>query len=139
MASPTRNIPLMDTSSLSDHDIVMRVIHQKSGNVLGKNIIAATSFWRRLRGYMFFEKPPQSFDGLYFPQCKLVHNSFVRFPIDVVFIDKAHAIVAIIRGFRPWSFSRIYFKAAHAIEFPAGTVNESVVPGDKLSLEFLGD
>lgn len=85
---------------------------------------------------MFYENPPQSFDGLYFPQCKLVHNSFVRFPIDVVFIDKADTVVAVLHRLRPWRFSWIYFSAAHAIEFPAGTVPESVVPGDRLSLEF---
>lgn len=85
---------------------------------------------------MFYTRPPQTFDGLYFPQCKLVHNSFVRFPIDVVFLNKANVVVAVIRNFLPWRFSRIYFSAVHAIEFPAGAVPESLVAGDELSLLF---
>jgi uncharacterized membrane protein (UPF0127 family) len=113
----------------------MKVVHQKSGTVLGSNVKAATSFWRRLRGYMFYVRPPSDFDGLYFPDTNGVHNSFVRFSLDVVFISKTNAVVEVIRGFRPWRFSRIYLKAAHVIEFPAGTIPETVMPGDQLALE----
>lgn len=113
----------------------MKAIHQKSGIILGKNIVAATSFWQRLRGYMFYSTPPVSFDGLYFPRCNLVHNSFVRFELDVIFIDRKDSIVAVIRRFRPWRFSRLYPKAMHVIEFPAGNVPDLIHPGDKIIFE----
>lgn len=110
----------------------MKVVHQKTNTVLGKNLVSATSFWRRLRGYMFYQSPRLHFDGLFFPQSRSAHNCFVRFPIDVVFIDKNWEIVKILRGFRPWRFSGVYFNASHMLEFPAGTVESSVVVGDKL-------
>lgn len=113
----------------------MKIIHQNSGQVLGKNIRTAVSFWQRLRGYMLYASPPFEFDGLYFPNCNQVHNSFVRFSLDVIFIDKSNLVVSVIRNFRPWRFSGIYPNAAHAIEFPAGRVPQTVVPGDKLILE----
>ncbi len=110
----------------------MKIIHQKTNTVLGKNLVRATSFWRRLRGYMFYESPKLHFDGLFFPHSRSAHNFFVRFPIDVVFIDENWEIVKILRGFRPWRFSGMYFNATHMLEFPAGTVEPSVSVGDKL-------
>ncbi len=112
--------------------VLVKIIHQKSGIVLGSNVRTATSFWRRLRGYMFYAKPPTEFDGLYFPNSKIVHNSFVRFSLDVIFIDRSNTVVKVIRGFRPWRISKNYRMAAHAVEFPAGSVPESVTSGDQL-------
>lgn len=113
----------------------MKIIHEKTGLVLGEQVVCADSFRKRLTGYMFYKQPPEHFDGLFFKNCKLVHNSFVRISLDVIFIDHRHAVVKVIRGFRPWKFSRIYFRAAHAIEFPTGTVPFSVSDGDLLVLE----
>ncbi len=84
---------------------------------------------------MFYTSPPSAFDGLYFPNSNIVHNSFVRFSLDVIFISKSNMVVKVLRGFRPWRFSRMFLKAAHAIEFPAGTVPEAVMPGDQIILE----
>jgi uncharacterized membrane protein (UPF0127 family) len=75
------------------------------------------------------------FDGLYFPNANIVHNSFVRFSLDVIFISRSNTVIKVIRGFRPWRFSRIYLKAAHVVEFPAGAVPEAVTTGDQLILE----
>ena len=48
---------------------------------------------------------------------------------------KNNLVVRVIRCFRPWRFSSIQFGAAHAVEFPAGTVPNQVSTGDKLILE----
>ena len=113
----------------------MKVIHRESGTVLGQRVVTATSFWRRLRGYMLYAQPPSEFDGIYFPKCNQLHNSFVRFSLDLIFIDRQNVVVAVVRGFRPWRFTRIYFKAAHALEFPAGRLPESISIGDHIVLE----
>lgn len=115
----------------------MRIIHQKSRVVLGENIIKATSFFRRLRGYMFYRTPKQSFDGLYFPNAKTIHNCFVRFSIDAIFIDKNYKVVKVIKGFKPWRFSGIYLKASHVIELPQNVIPKTLEVGDMLLLEGL--
>lgn len=110
----------------------MKIIHEKSQSVLGCNIVPATSFIRRLRGYMFYKSPKQKFDGIYFPNAKTIHNCFVRFPIDAIFIDKNNHIVKILKGFKPWRFSLIYLSASHVIELPQNTVTDVIQVGDKL-------
>lgn len=112
----------------------MKIIHSETGMQIGQNLKPAiTFFWPRLIGFIF-RKSPKPYDGIYFPKCNWVHNSFVRFPIDVVFIQAYGLIVGIIRGFRPWSFSRVYFKAQHTIEFAIGVLPVTVKIGDHLDV-----
>ncbi len=114
----------------------MRVIHVKTGDVIAKDVKVAASIWPRLVGFTFKKAPrDRDYDGIYFPNCKWVHNSFVRFSLDVVFIEKRGRVVAISRGLRPWKFSKLYFNAVHALEFVAGTVSLEVAVGDQLLLE----
>jgi uncharacterized membrane protein (UPF0127 family) len=112
----------------------MRITHRESGTVLAERALTATTFWRRLTGYMFLKSPDQPFDGIYFPGANWLHNSFVRFPLDVIFTNDEGTVVAVLRGFKPWRFSPMFLKARNAIEFPAGRVPNSVKPGDRILL-----
>jgi uncharacterized membrane protein (UPF0127 family) len=45
---------------------------------------------------------------------------FMRFAIDVVFVDKARTIVKIVPNLRPWRIA-MALRAKSALELPAGT------------------
>ena len=63
----------------------------------------ATSFASRFRGLMgAAQLPPRS--GLLLPRTSSVHTHFMRFPIDVVFLD-GERIVAVRRALKPWRFA----------------------------------
>lgn len=111
----------------------MKITYDKTARVLGRKIRVTDGLWIRLRGWMFQESM-EPFDGLYIPWSKSVHNFFVQFPIDVVFINGENQIVKILRNFRPWQISGIYLRARHVIELPAGTVDSSISEGDYLKL-----
>jgi uncharacterized protein len=49
-----------------------------------------------------------------------VHTFFMRFPIDVVFLDKQDRIVKVVHDLRPWRFAGAR-RAAAVLELPAGT------------------
>lgn len=110
----------------------MKVVHKKTNITLGEDVRMATSFMERLQGLMFAKN--MIGDGLMLEPCTSVHNCFVRFPIDVVFLDRDNRVVKIIRNFKPWRFSWIYFSARRALELPAGTVPENIVRGDELEV-----
>jgi uncharacterized membrane protein (UPF0127 family) len=40
--------------------------------------------------------------GLLLPRTRSVHTHFMRFPIDVVFLDSAQRVVRIVPSLRPW-------------------------------------
>jgi uncharacterized membrane protein (UPF0127 family) len=78
----------------------------------------ATSFVSRFRGLMgVAQLAPET--GLLLPRTSSVHTHFMRFPIDVVFLDGERRIVSIAAALRPWRLARA--KGATAVlELAAG-------------------
>lgn len=111
----------------------MKIIHKRTNIVLGSNIRKATSFRDRLLGLMFLDEM-KNMDGLLIEPCRSIHNFFVRFPIDVVFISKSNKVVKVLRNFRPWYVSGIYFRASKTLELPAGALHDDIKPGDQLEV-----
>ena len=67
--------------------------------------------------------------------CSSIHTFFMRFPIDVVFVDKNRRVVKTAGHVKPW---RILLggKGAHAvIELPAGALDTTEIKsGDQLDI-----
>lgn len=73
--------------------------------------------------------------GLLIKPCSSIHTFFMRFPIDVVFVDKDARVVKTATAVKPWRFL-LGGKGAHAvIELPAGALNNpGMKPGDQLDI-----
>ena len=65
----------------------------------------ASSFASRFRGLMGVASLPPG-TALLLPRTSSVHTHFMRFPIDVVFLDSERRIVSITRAVRPWRFAK---------------------------------
>jgi uncharacterized membrane protein (UPF0127 family) len=50
----------------------------------------------------------------------------MKFPIDVVFLDKDDRIVALVRDLSPNRLTTVYRKASAVLELPAGTITTGV-------------
>ena len=78
----------------------------------------ASSFASRFRGLMGVAQLPPG-TGLLLPRTSSVHTHFMRFPIDVVFLDSERSVVSIVPALRPWRFAKA--KAADSVlELAAG-------------------
>lgn len=85
----------------------------------------ASSFASRFRGLMGAAQLPPG-TGLLLPRTGSVHTHFMRFPLDVVFLDRERRIVSVARAVRPWRFAKA--KGADSVlELAAGE-------GDRLGL-----
>ena len=78
----------------------------------------ATSFAARFRGLMGVAALPAG-EGLLLPRTRSVHTHFMRFPIDVVFLDDERRIVAIRPALRPWRMASAK-NARSVLELAAG-------------------
>ena len=85
----------------------------------------AESWWARLRGLGRRREPPDGW-GLLFPRCRSVHTFGMRFPIDLVFLDRHGWPIAIRRGVQPGRIVR-HRKAAAVIETKAGDADRHFV------------
>jgi uncharacterized membrane protein (UPF0127 family) len=74
------------------------------------------------------------FSALVLAPCAAVHTMFMRFAIDVVFVDRRGRAVHIVPALAPWRAAMAV--SAHAvIELPAGTLTSREVSiGDSLYL-----
>ncbi|WP_051309756.1 DUF192 domain-containing protein [Desulfogranum japonicum] len=72
--------------------------------------------------------------GLLISPCNQVHTFFMRFVIDVVFLDSENHIVKICPAMRPWRLSPMVFKAKAVLELPEGE-SAGLEVGEQLILE----
>lgn len=79
----------------------------------------ANTFLKRLRGLMFRSRL-ESGRGLLLAPCDGVHMFFMRFAIDVVYLDKNFCIKKIVHNLRPWLGLSVCFGAWGALELSSG-------------------
>lgn len=95
----------------------------------------ARSFLARLKGLMGHQGL-QAGEGLLIDPCSSVHSYFMRFPIDVIFVDRTHTVVGLTPEMapnRPYAGAR---RARYVIELPAGVIAASKTQiGDVLRIE----
>ncbi len=79
----------------------------------------ADNFFGRLRGLMFRRRLEEG-KGLLLAPCNSVHMLFMRFAIDVVYLDENFCIKKIVRDLTPWLGVSACFGAWGALELPSG-------------------
>ena len=92
----------------------------------------ADRFWARLIGLML-ARPLPAGAGLVIVPCSSIHTQFMRFPIDVLYVNKQDEIVGIDRDLRPWRIGRFYKKVHYVVELPAGGADVCQV-GDRIAI-----
>ena len=83
------------------------------------NVLRADSFFTRFAGLMFRKKLPAA-TGLFLAPCNSVHMCFMRFAIDVVYLDKEYNIVKVVKNLSPWLGLSMCPKAWAVLEMTAG-------------------
>lgn len=74
--------------------------------------------------------------GLIIEPCSGVVSFFMRFPIDVVFLDKDRKVVHLVEDMKPWKTSKVLRAAKLVVELPSGTVATTGTQlGDSISIE----
>lgn len=78
----------------------------------------ADTFFSRLTG-LLFSSPLQPGHALLIVPCAAVHTAFMRFAIDVVFLDRAGRIKKIVPHLKPWRATACA-EAHQTLELAAG-------------------
>jgi len=108
-------------------------LKREDGTVVCDRCTVADSPVTRLRGLLGRDGLEQG-EGLLLRPASSIHTFFMRFPIDVVFLDRALVVVGIADGVDPWrAASQRGAKAV--IELPAGeSSRRGLTVGDQLTL-----
>ena len=111
----------------------MRCFNPKTQQVIAENLTLNNTFFSRLIGLMGKKSlPPGS--GIILKPCTQIHTCFMRFNIDVIFLDDNLEVLHVIENMPPWRISPLFLKARYTVELPAGTLKGSVKKGEILAL-----
>ena len=97
-------------------------------------VIIADSFLARFAGLMLRQKLPPA-TGLLLAPCNSVHMCFMRFAIDVVYLDKDFTVIKVAKGLKPWIGLSMCRKAWAVFEMSAG---EADICGLKVGKKLIG-
>jgi uncharacterized protein len=112
-----------------------RVVHVGSDRVLAHAAIADRPVARMIG--LLAHRGLDAGDGLVLRPCASIHTWFMRFAIDVLFVDAQGRVVHLVERMQPYRFA--WARHAHeAIELPAGTLaSAGVTTGHRVHIEAL--
>ena len=109
-------------------------VNQKNDRQLASEVRVARSLWARFWGLMGRRSLHEA-HGVLLTPCTSVHTFFMRFPIDVVFLDGNGRVVKIIPSMKPWRTALGGRGARSALELEAGAAEANgLEPGDVIAL-----
>jgi len=77
-------------------------------------------------------------EALWLMPSKGIHTIGMKFPIDVVFLNRKNFVLAIVPSMAPYRISRIELRAYSVLELPNGTIKKSQTEvGDQLEISLV--
>ena len=103
------------------------LVHKPSGKVIA-SVTRADGWWAKGWGVIGWSSLPPG-QGLWLPGVSAVHTVFVRFPLDLLFLDTNLATLRHVPGVRPGRLWVSGQGARHTIELGAGSLAGLPVTG----------
>lgn len=112
----------------------MRVINERSREVLLTELKEADTFLKRFMGLMFKKGLPSG-TGLKIEPCSSIHTFNMKFPIDVLFVSKDHRVLKVITEMKPGKVSAVVKASRYVIEANENEFAGKASVGDLLNFE----
>ena len=105
------------------------------GTVLAERVAIAESLLARTRGLLGTRVLPRR-EALLLRPCRQVHSFFMRYALDLVFVDRQGRVLLTRQNFRTNRISPLVMRANAVLELAAGTLaSMPTETGDVLSFE----
>ncbi len=103
---------------------------------LATELMIARTHWTRFRGLMATDAARfRKGQGLWISPSRGVHTFAMRFPIDVVYLDRERTVIYLEEELKPWRVAAIRIQATSVLELPTGTIRDSQTTlGDQVDI-----
>ena len=113
----------------------MRARNIKNGAELSSNVDVADNLFKRMKG-LLGQREMGKGESLWIKPCMSIHTFFMKFSIDVIFLNRKNEVVVTIENLKPNRMTRLYPKAVSVLELPTGIIEAtSTVVGDKIEIK----
>jgi uncharacterized protein len=111
----------------------LALVNRQTSQTISSSVEVAATRRTRRRGLLGRDRMDPS-EALILAPCCAIHTAFMRFAIDVIFVDAKGRVLKIVRELPPWRMAIV--PRAHAvIELPAGSLKRREVKvGDSVEL-----
>lgn len=112
----------------------MKLVNTSKNLPLADHLEKAESFSARLIG-LLRHKTLDERNTLWIDRCSSIHTFFMRFAIDVVFVDDSLKVRACYENVKPWRLILPVWGARSVFEFAVGAIRRGhVEAGDQLNV-----
>ncbi|MDA3895033.1 MAG: DUF192 domain-containing protein [Desulfobacteraceae bacterium] len=109
-----------------------KVVNLMTDQVIACPVYRANSFFQRMQG-LLGRSAMKDGEGLYISKCHSIHTFFMKFSIDIIFIDKEFRVKKVITCLKPFRLAFGSFGTAGTLELPSRSINKNPCrPGDQL-------
>jgi uncharacterized membrane protein (UPF0127 family) len=105
-------------------------VERERGDVVCARCRLADRPWTRLRG-LLGRRRLEADEGLLLRPVGAIHTLFMRFAIDVVFLDRDYVVLKVVENVRPWRFAAAR-RAKAVLELPTGSAARRLRVGERL-------
>ena len=102
----------------------MPVINATRKTWLATKVRKADNFLTRLVGLLKRTNLGPE-EALWLMPSKGIHTIGMKFPIDVVFLNRGNTVVGLVQGMAPCRLSSIHFTSYSVLELPTGAIKKS--------------
>lgn len=112
-------------------DVLWKIVNLTRHTILADCVEMASSGARRNKGLLGRDDLARG-EGLWITPCEAVHTFFMRFSIDLVYLDRDKRVRKVRSHVTPWRMSAC-ISAHSVVELASGTVCDTQTkPGDRL-------
>jgi uncharacterized protein len=116
----------------------MTLMNRSKNQLIVSHLEEANTFWPRLRG-LLGRSYLDADAGMFFDMCTSIHTFFMKFSIDVVFVDKNSRVVKTFKSVKPGRLIWPILTARAVYEFAEGAIARGRIEvGDELHFEAKG-
>lgn len=113
----------------------MKLYNSTQNNLIAGDVQVAENYFSRNIG-LLSRKSISSNEGLVIKPCFSVHTFFMKFPIDILFVNKKNEIIALYENVKPWKILPIHFSSRYVVELAVGQIAvNNICLGDIINLE----
>ena len=115
--------------------VKLNLIEKTGKELIAAEVIEANTFFNKLFG-LITRRRLRDREGFLIENCNGIHTFWMRYNIDVVFLDKKNRVLAIYNSVKPFRVTPFIKNAFFVLELKSGTIEKtSLRPGDLISFE----
>jgi uncharacterized membrane protein (UPF0127 family) len=111
------------------------IINKTNNKIIANTVYLADTPFKRMKG-LLGRSNLKALEAMVIKPCNSIHTFFMRFAIDVLFVNKEDKVVKCIANMPVFRLSPIYLSSRFVVELPAGTIQATnTIEGDQIAVD----